>query len=141
MKARNLEDVLCQSEHPKPRANVRRAYKVWRVEHGIPDRCDIQAWWFHTNPPIWVDKELRMVLDHVNGNKCDDSPQNLRYVCPNCDSQLSTRGGKNIGRVVKNKKGEYILMEDGRRHHYLIPDTARLKITTHAPSVVIAKPT
>ena len=91
---------------------------------------------------MWLDKELRMVLDHINGNKCDDSPQNLRYVCPNCDSQLSTRGGKNIGRVVKNEKGDYIVKdEDGRLHHTLIPEPARLMITTYAPLVVITKPT
>jgi hypothetical protein len=55
---------------------------------------------FHVRPLEWNGKPLRPILDHVNGNPRDNRPDNLRLLCPNCDSQLSTRGGKNRGRVT-----------------------------------------
>lgn len=44
---------------------------------------------------IWNKKELVFVLDHINGNADDNSRSNLRLICPNCDSQLSTFKSKN----------------------------------------------
>lgn len=45
----------------------------------------------------WNGKSLILRLDHINGNNHDDRLENLRWVCPNCDSQLDTfcRGHKN----------------------------------------------
>ena len=58
---------------------------------------------------IWNDKPLRPILDHVSGNSRDNSPENLRFLCPNCDSQNhETKGGANAGRIKSiNKKGSY----------------------------------
>lgn len=42
--------------------------------------------------PIWNNKELTLILDHINGNNRDDRLDNLRWVCPNCNQQLSTTG-------------------------------------------------
>ena len=41
----------------------------------------------------WNDKPLVLVLDHINGIHNDNRLHNLRLVCPNCDSQLSTFAG------------------------------------------------
>lgn len=49
--------------------------------------------------PTWNEKPLILRLDHINGNSYDNRLQNLRLVCPNCDSQLPTFCGRNI----KNK--------------------------------------
>ena len=46
-------------------------------------------------PPVWNGKELVLTLDHIDGNHNDSRPSNLRWVCPNCDRQLPTFGGKN----------------------------------------------
>ena len=35
------------------------------------------------------------VIDHINGINNDNKLTNLRWVCPNCDSQLDTYGSKN----------------------------------------------
>ena len=43
----------------------------------------------------WNDKKINMVLDHINGIHNDNRIENLRMVCPNCDSQLDTFCGKN----------------------------------------------
>ena len=45
--------------------------------------------------PFWNGKELTLILDHINGKNRDDRLQNLRWVCPNCNQQLDTTGGKN----------------------------------------------
>ena len=45
--------------------------------------------------PEWNGGSLRMILDHINGVHNDDRLDNLRLVCPNCNSQLPTHCGKN----------------------------------------------
>lgn len=47
--------------------------------------------------PVWNDKPLNLVLDHINGIPNDWRLENLRLVCPNCDSQLPTFKNKNKG--------------------------------------------
>ena len=49
----------------------------------------------------WNDKLLIMVLDHINGIYNDNRLENLRLLCPNCNSQTDTFCGKN------NKKENY----------------------------------
>ena len=45
----------------------------------------------------WEGKPLSFVLDHINGNAGDHRSENVRIICPNCDSQTPTFGGRNIG--------------------------------------------
>lgn len=40
-------------------------------------------------------KPLVFVLDHINGRANDNRRENLRLICPNCDSQLDTFKSKN----------------------------------------------
>lgn len=49
----------------------------------------------------WKGQKLIMVLDHINGVNNDHRLENLRMVCPNCNSQLPTFCGKH--NKVKNK--------------------------------------
>lgn len=45
--------------------------------------------------PIWHNKRLVLVLDHINGKNNDNRKENLRLLCPNCNSQQSTFSGRN----------------------------------------------
>ena len=48
-------------------------------------------------PSEWNGLELAFVLDHVDGDATNNRRENLRLVCPNCDSQLPTYKAKNRG--------------------------------------------
>lgn len=45
--------------------------------------------------PIWQNKDLTLILDHINGHNHDDRLENLRWVCPNCNQQLDTTNARN----------------------------------------------
>jgi hypothetical protein len=46
----------------------------------------------------WQGEELRLVLDHIDGDSSNNRRENLRLVCPNCDSQLETYKARNRGK-------------------------------------------
>jgi hypothetical protein len=45
--------------------------------------------------PIWNGQPLTLILDHINGINDDAQQNNLRLVCPNCETQLPTHTGRN----------------------------------------------
>jgi len=55
-------------------------------------------------PPFWDGKKLVMVLDHINGINNDHSPENLRLLCPNCNSQTITFAGRKLRKKYHCKK-------------------------------------
>lgn len=42
------------------------------------------------SPAHWMGMRLILVLDHIDGDSTNNARENLRMVCPNCDSQLRT---------------------------------------------------
>lgn len=53
----------------------------------------------------WNNQPIIMILDHINGIPNDNRLENLRLVCPNCNSQLATFAGKNT-KWAKEFKGQ-----------------------------------
>jgi uncharacterized protein YlaI len=55
--------------------------------------------------------------ENVDGNNLDNRPEKLRYLCPNCNQQLDTHGGKNRDRVVKAVEGLFELrLKEGEQY-------------------------
>lgn len=52
----------------------------------------------------WNGKELHFIMDHINGDATNNSADNLRLICPNCDSQLDTYKSKNKGKSTRKYK-------------------------------------
>lgn len=52
------------------------------------------------NDGTWMGNPLTLQLDHINGVNNDHRKENLRFLCPNCHSQTTTFGGRNIRKSV-----------------------------------------
>lgn len=39
---------------------------------------------------VWNGKKMSLILDHINGIRNDNREENLRFLCPNCNSTLNT---------------------------------------------------
>jgi hypothetical protein len=134
-------EVLCFSNTPKSRASVKRHYKAYRQDKGLLTRCDNPECQFYSGELIWNNQGLKMILDHKNGNSNDNRPENLRYLCPNCDSQLPTRGGKNKGRIINESDGGFQInnQQSGHLETLIFPKIGKVEIKKAKPASITTK--
>lgn len=87
------DDTVFIENSPHHRNTIRR----YVLKHNkVPYECAVCG-----NKGEWNGKPLTLTLDHINGNHNDNRIENLRFVCPNCDSQSDTYGTKNKRRYFK----------------------------------------
>ena len=79
-------------------ATVRGTFRERLLLH-YGNKCSICG-----QKPEWNGLELVLVLDHIDGNAGNDKETNLRFICPNCDSQLETFKSKNRESARRHRK-------------------------------------
>lgn len=80
----------------------RRVIKEKLYRENIKDRkCEMCG-----QNEYWLGKKISLILDHINGVNNDNRLNNLRILCPNCNSTLETNGGKNIKNKLKQINNE-----------------------------------
>jgi hypothetical protein len=65
-------------------------------------RCAICTIWRE-----WNGHPLNFVLDHIDGDATNNRRENLRLICPNCDSQLPTFKSRNMGKGRHYRRQRY----------------------------------
>ena len=70
----------------------------------------------------WNGMKISLILDHINGKRCDNRLENLRIVCPNCNAGLPThcRGDKRIKSKIEKEKKRVIIKKNNHKK-YNIP--------------------
>lgn len=51
----------------------------------------------------WLDKNIVLEIDHIDGNRQNNTRENLRAICPNCHSQTETYKSKNKKSNIKTQ--------------------------------------
>lgn len=93
-----LADVLIENSPYKARGRLKQRL----IKAGLlPNKCAICGL-----GPEWKGELLVLRLDHINGKNSDYRIENLRLLCPNCDSQTPTFTGRNTrrARLSREKK-------------------------------------
>lgn len=84
----SLDQILVENSPYKARGAVKQRL----IKEGIlEEKCKICG-----RDPEWMGKTLVLVLDHINGTNDDYRLENLRLLCPNCNSQTDTFAGRRI---------------------------------------------
>ena len=82
---RTEENVFCLNSTADQKTLRRYFYNLTKDNY----MCSICG-----QEPIWQNKPLTLILDHIDGHNKNNVLSNLRWVCPNCNIQLDTTSGK-----------------------------------------------
>ncbi|GAC1611989.1 MAG: hypothetical protein NVS3B26_30420 [Mycobacteriales bacterium] len=83
-RAHRPEDVLVVLNHGSRRRDTKHLRKAL-LELGRAHLCAVCGL-----GPMWLDKPLTLIIDHVDGNWLDNRPANVRFLCPNCHAQTAS---------------------------------------------------
>ncbi len=89
-----LDDIL-NGNHPEYQSNKLRKRLI---KDGIKNsHCEL------CNIDTWLDLPIKLELHHIDGNKYNNSIDNIQLLCPNCHSYTDNYRGKNIQKMVDIK--------------------------------------
>ena len=66
------------------------------VEIGVPYVCAMCG-----NDGTWMGVPLTLEIDHIDGDLFNNSPSNLRFLCPNCHRQTPNFAGRSSGKYTQ----------------------------------------
>lgn len=94
-----LENILVKNSSYSRRSLKKRLLKLGLLSNSC-SICGLSE--------TWNRKPIIMVIDHINGDNVDNRIENLRMLCPNCNSQQSTfcgraRSGKIVSRKIRGR--------------------------------------
>lgn len=92
------QELFCRPEYT-PRNYIRE--HILKEQNNLCDICKCE--------PIHNGKPLIFILDHIDGNSSNNRRDNLRLICPNCDTQLPTFKSKNKHSYRRNYLRERII--------------------------------
>jgi hypothetical protein len=108
--------IACHRQHQRE-AKTRRWLESGVAPHaGTDARHYIRLYLFDAQHGLcaicggadsWQGRPLVFVLDHIDGDASRNHRENLRLVCPNCDSQLPTYKARNRGRGRAWRRARY----------------------------------
>jgi len=87
----------------------------------------------------WNGQRLVLVLDHINGDPTDNRLENLRLLCPNCNSQTPTFAGKNVKRAYDKGKRIDVKTDQNRQTKFEICSSSLARRIANEPITTIAK--
>lgn len=93
-----MDDVFCANSNV-----TQTVLRKWYIKiYGEGEKCSIC-----NCKNLWNKKHLTMILDHIDGDNHNNIKSNLRWICPNCNSQLDTFAGRNIKNKIHNTGCDY----------------------------------
>jgi len=92
----NLDDILNKDSFVSRKVIKNKLYKEG-IKNKICEICGQDENWFN-------DSKIVHILDHINGDAYDNRLENLRIVCPNCNSTLETNCGSNKTKRLYDKE-------------------------------------
>lgn len=87
------KDILIFMPEGSNRQNAKQLRRAL-LESGVLYKCSI------CNLDSWMDDEIVLEIDHIDGNYLNCQFNNLRFICPNCHSQTHNYKSKN-GRLSR----------------------------------------
>lgn len=83
----NLDSIIMPAFYAGSMTKQETAKKCFIIAYG--NTCQLCK-----NNGSWLKQPLVLHLDHIDGNKKNYHPSNLRLLCPNCHQQTETWGRK-----------------------------------------------
>jgi hypothetical protein len=86
-----LDDII-NGQYPQYQSNkLRKRLLKDGLKQNKCEICELE---------MWLDKPLKLELHHIDGNRHNNSIENIQLLCPNCHSYTDNYKGKNIGKMV-----------------------------------------